>query len=508
MRRVRKPLRVGVSTLLGALLVSGSLLGGCGDDFDKQGDVAPDDAADDAMIDATDAGEADAGKTDIQIDAGPPDTGATDSGQSDTTPPPQPCTADKDCTLPAAYKGCAVARCLKAGDKSLCAPVFLADGGLCDDSDDCTAEARCKAGVCTATTESTCGCKADADCAQHEDGDPCNGTLSCDQTASPTRCVLSTPKSEQCSKDEAAACKVGVCDKKDGTCKSADAADDTVCDDGDKCTADDRCAGGKCAGKTAVCPCTSNAECATAEDGNLCNGTLYCDKSEFPSSCKLSPATVVTCTGLNDTACQANTCDPKTGKCAMKKRADKTACSDGDKCTGGDKCYGGTCVGGANVCLCKSTADCAQFEDGNACTGTLFCDITAAQPRCEVNPASTVKCADSEDPCVAIKCDGNTGACLPQEVTGTTKCSDGDACTGGDHCDGGKCVSQTDICPCKTDADCADKSNDKCLGPMFCDTSKPTFQCRFNPAKARSVPPTRTLSACATCARPRPASAP
>ena len=60
----------------------------------------------------------------------------------------------------------------------------------------------------------------------------------------------------------------------------------------------------------AACECVKNADCAKFEDGDLCNGTLYCNKAN--GKCELNPATVVTCTGVYDTQCAKNVCDPAT----------------------------------------------------------------------------------------------------------------------------------------------------------------------------------------------------
>jgi len=438
----------------------------CGDDFER--------------LETSDSG-ADAEDTAAPQDA-VSDTGAGQDAASpkDVAIAPIVCKTDADCAaLP--VTSCQVRRCLAASSGSWCAAVALADATTCDDGDPCTLQSQCKAGKCAATGKNACGCKTDADCTQHDNGNACDGILVCDTSGSQSRCVVKADSAVACEPGKDT-CKPAQCDPKDGACKPQPAADGVLCDDGDDCTTDDVCSAGTCAGATTICPCQEDADCAKSEDGNMCNGTLFCDKTDFPPKCVVKPGTLVTCSTLDDTDCTENTCDVKTGKCSPKAAKDKTACDDGDSCTASDICVDGACVSGANTCPCSGAADCAKYEDGDACNGTLYCDIAASKPTCTINPSTVSTCPQSDDACLTSGCDKNTGACSVKAKPNQTKCDDGDACTGGDHCEKGTCKPSAEICPCKSDKDCASASENKCLGARFCDKSAAPFQCRHNPA--------------------------
>ena len=53
------------------------------------------------------------------------------------------------------------------------------DGGACDDDDPCSLGDACAQGVCVGAPDPGCRCDEDADCAPHEDGNLCNGSLTC-----------------------------------------------------------------------------------------------------------------------------------------------------------------------------------------------------------------------------------------------------------------------------------------------------------------------------------------
>jgi hypothetical protein len=89
---------------------------------------------------------------------------------------------------PATVVTCATADDTACG-KNTCLPksgvcVLLATNGgkACDDGNSCTKGEVCTAGQCAGGTN-TCTCKSDADCANKEDGDLCNGTRFCNLQA-------------------------------------------------------------------------------------------------------------------------------------------------------------------------------------------------------------------------------------------------------------------------------------------------------------------------------------
>jgi hypothetical protein len=144
------------------------------------------------------------------------------------------------------------------------------------------------------------------------------------------------------------------------------------CDDGNPCTAGDTCVSGLCVPGTSVCQCQSDTECDGFEDGDACNGTLICDIpgiSGQPNTCVVDPATVVSCDGSTDTACEKSRCDPGTGACGPVAEPDGTACDDKDACTFDDACTGGLCAGTVLACADKVLCTLDACEEGECTHG-------------------------------------------------------------------------------------------------------------------------------------------
>ncbi|GEM_PF-2184963 len=329
------------------------------------------------------------------------------------------------------------------------------------------------------------GCKSTAECAIYEDGNQCNGTFFCDLSLQPPACRIKPSTVVQCPAVADTPCKKATCDPTDGACKKVAAPDGTPCVDGDPCTVDSACKAGECkpASGASWCDCKTSSDCPAFVDNNKCKGTMYCDKSHFPWLCRVNPKSVVKCASNQDTACQTNSCDAKTGTCGLVDAADKTPCDDGDAKTADDICMAGTCSGSTIVVKCAKTADCA--DDGDFCNGVPYCDKNTST--CKVNPATVVKCSEAKDKaCQKNTCDPSTGACAIKPQHGTA-CSDGDACTGGDICIGGSCKGATNLCLCKTDKDCIGKDDgNKCNGLPYCELK--SGACATNPATVLVCP--------------------
>ncbi|MSP90678.1 MAG: hypothetical protein EXR79_02550 [Myxococcales bacterium] len=397
---------------------------------------------------------------------------------------PTPCSADADCALP--VQPCQQGKCRSDG---YCAVFVASDGSACNDGDACTAGEACQAGACTGG-KPACHCTTSADCAKLEDGNACNGTLYCDATAQPSVCKVNPASVVACATADDGPCKQTTCDLATGKCATHSKLDGAACDDGIACSVDDTCQQGGCAGGKAICQCKTSADCSALDDGDLCNGTLYCDTKVFPFACKVNSATLVKCPGALDTACAKNTCQKKTGKCAVTLAPDPTPCDDGDKCSADDHCLAGKCKGGANTCPCLDTPGCAKFEDGNGCNGTLFCNVALQVPGCQVNPATKVTCPSVGDTACALHaCDPASGACKVKNVAELEPCDDGKLCTEGDHCAAGQCVAGTNTCQCQQDADCAKaEDGNLCNGLLYCDKSAAPFQCKVNPKTVVGCP--------------------
>ncbi|MSQ82782.1 MAG: hypothetical protein EXR77_07680 [Myxococcales bacterium] len=340
-------------------------------------------------------------------------------------------------------------------------------------------------------------------------------------------------------------CGQEVCNPDSGQCQKL-LSDGAPCDDGLPCSAESFCKAGSCvAGNASWCQCTTTADCAAKDDADLCNGSLFCDKAAFPFSCKVNPATVVTCPTTGDSACAKNVCTAASGKCALvaaelakfgcdakgcawQAKAPNepvlsvVTCSDGVACTTGDFCEAGSCKAGADTCSCLSNTDCAAQEDGNFCNGTLFCNKGVKPSVCQINPSTVITCANGNDTACeknacAIgsgKCDcapnAKAGSCtlslvenakqvcadgkcrwetlpLGASSTDVPACDDGNNCTKGEVCQTGSCGGGTDICVCVSDLECkSQEDGNPCNGTLFC--NKASKKCELNPATVVTCP--------------------
>ncbi len=309
----------------------------------------------------------------------------------------------------------------------------------CDDNDPCTVADECEAGACGGTAIA-CDCQVDADCAALEDGDLCNGTLFCDQTALPYQCAVIPDSQITCPEPQGtdAPCLATLCDGNTGNCQFVAANDGKPCEDGDLCTLADTCDGGTCVGQ----------EPRNCNDGNPCTD---------------------------------DACVPDEG---CLHTANQAPCFDGNLCTGGDVCKEGTCQPGAllvcddgNPCTtdsCQDDSGClfvaadGPCNDHNDCTGPDFCQAGTC------SPGPMVDC-DDENPCTDDACDAQTG-CIHK--LNALPCDDGDLCTTGDKCQLGECAGSGEL-PCFDGNGCTNDGCDPITGCQFvansadCDDGNP-----------------------------------
>ncbi len=437
-------------------------------------------------------------------------------------PNTNPCNADdSDCTVSdACQQGtCVAGKKKNCDDSEPCTDdICQAQGGKClhkhlvkgcDDSNKCTTDDKCgvdaitklytciAGGVLTCNDKNPCtadkcdpvkGCQTTAlpDGGQCNDGNACTSLDVC----TGGKCV-GKPADVKVKCDDGNPCTDDLCNPDKGCFSKAAAS--KGCDDGNACTKNDFCKDGKCLQGVNTCGCNANSDCASKEDGDLCNGTLFCDKSSQPFTCKINPGTVVKCDISVNTTCQSNNCDPKIGKCGIVKAQDKLPCNaDNNVCTAGDACSNGVCTPGGlldcndkNLCTtdscdpkagCVNTPVAGPCEDGDACT---FLD-TCTGGNCKGKAVDEkVKCDDGNE-CTIDTCDKKSG-CVNGALTGK-KCDDGNACSIGESCNKGKCDGGTNVCGCKLDKDCAVKEDgNACNGTLFCDKSKQPFQCKIKP---------------------------
>jgi hypothetical protein len=189
-----------------------------------------------------------------------------------------------------------------------CTGAAKSDGSSCSDSNACTQTDTCQGGVCTGSDPVKCQPPADTchdvgicdsttgacSIVTRKDGSPCNDGDQCTQQDSCQGGACVAGAAVVCKPKDS--CHVaGVCDSSTGACSSPAKADQSACDDGNKCTQTDACQAGVCKG-------TNPVKCAPA------------------------------------TECQsAGVCQPETGLCTFAPAADGTQCANGS-------CKAGACV--------------------------------------------------------------------------------------------------------------------------------------------------------------------
>lgn len=265
-----------------------------------------------------------------------------------------------------------------------CVSVNQPDGTLCGADNACTHDI-CQGGVCASNVPKDAGtaCNDANACTQT---DSCDGQGNCDGGALVVCVALDTCHGPGTCDAGTGACGnypqlpgtcfvSGICfspnDINPGNpCEHCDPAlsatsfspraDNTTCNDNDRCTTNDVCQGGVCTG------------------------------------------TPVVCTAL-DQCHVAGTCDPATGLCTNPNATDGRSCNDGNACTSGENCQAGVCQG-ANPVSCPSGSQCDPQTGqcaaaGTVCSPTLTCptgQLCCGPDQC-YDPATGLICASTCD---------------------------------------------------------------------------------------------------------------
>lgn len=191
----------------------------------------------------------------------------------------------------------------------LCAPAVKVDCTTnvdCDDGNECTDD------TCNTSTDHCMNPPTSCD-----DGDSCNGQETCDPVEG---CLPGTPKDCDDNND----CTDDSCDPTSGECSSVNNNTNT-CDDGNICTAGDKCINGNCLGKPDTAKCDDGNVCTDdscdpgvvdgcvhtnnsvpCDDGNACTGDGTCSDGQ----CTPSPV-AISCD--DDNVCTVDSCDQATG---------------------------------------------------------------------------------------------------------------------------------------------------------------------------------------------------
>lgn len=338
----------------------------------------------------------------------------------------------------------------------------------CDDGDPCTMD-DCSEGTCQNTPTPGAVC---------DDGFACTTGDSC-RVKGPTDPTLAC-MGDALVCDDANECTVDACNQADGKCTHNPLANNTPCDDKDKCTNNDVCTTGVCGGTDLDCDDTN--ECTV----DACNATTgACAHNSVPDTTACDDGDVCTlddncqagkCTGTakscdDQNPCTSDTCDPETGECEF------TPLDDGEVCAVDKVCVNETCIDEALVCKVEGARECQQ--DG----GELFYKVCVFAPSgtmgawavtndcgpiqsavctdaggCIVHtPCTPTSCHDTNE-CTQDSCNVTTGECEFVSIHGTS-CNDGNQCTEDDECkDGvlGECAGTTVNCddfnPCTQDS--------------------------------------------------------
>jgi hypothetical protein len=327
--------------------------------------------------------------------------------------------------------------------------------GACDDGNVCTTGDKCQTGFCVPTGIKACddgnpctndSCSPEVGCLQEFNGAPCSDDNLCtvNDSCGGGECTGGVPL--DC--DDGNPCTNDSCNPLVGCLHATNAGE---CDDSDPCTVGDSCSGGACVGALPLeCddgnPCTNDvclpmAGCSQTNNQNPCNDGSKCTIDDKCSLGSCIPGAAVSCHDGNP--CTDDSCHPQEG-CVHADNQEE--CDDSNACTTGDICAVGICLGegslecdDSNPCtkdICLPGGGClyenidAACSDSNPCTQNDFCSDGLCQ-------AGLQKECDDANPCTDDACD-DTGACV--HTGNDAGCDDGNPCTVGDHCSGSKCV--------------------------------------------------------------------
>jgi hypothetical protein len=336
----------------------------------------------------------------------------------------------------------------------------------CSDGNACTIGDACKNGACLPGAVSASAC---------DDGNPCT-VDACDPNQG--GCQHATP---ECAGSK---CAPAQCDPKTGLCVTASKA----CGDGDPCTRDncDPVSGG----------CKSTAWTGLCDDGEKCSAPDRC----VGGACKPGP---IPCDDGNP--CTVEQCDAASGACKLANAPDGVACEDGAVCTTGQTCKLGQCQGG----------------QAKNCADTLICSVDWCHPltgKCKnIVFSSCNKCSTTGNQCststmciapVCMKTIPYGGPCnnysICQEgmctLSGskkyclTTNKPGGEKCFTSTECQSATC--KKGVCGCKSASQC--KTAEWCTADGSCAVDLPYG------ATCANSDPCPTGSACVASGAPDP----
>ena len=359
-----------------------------------------------------------------------------------------------DCAAPS--PACKIPTCVLGA----CQTVDKPDGMLCNDGNPGTDSDVCRAGVCVGNAKCkfvTCtpsdGCHKAGVC------NPITGTCSTPPEADGTACddqntltFNDVCRSGVCvGRDKCAGvtCRAtddchqdGSCDPATGLCTEPIRADNTLCNDGDVATVDDKCAAGACMG-TVMCGlsrCRTQSACmrpscagttcveVARADGTPCNDGRSETTGDVCKSGRCEGTNA--CAGVTcktpDQCHYLGECEVLTGRCTNPVKPDGTTCDDGLMTTKNDVCmYVQWLHTHTHHTHTHYASHITQHRSG-VCKGTAKC--TAGADTCVPSPCHTFGA-----------CNPNTGVCDREVRQGNVVCDDKDPNTVDDKCFNGVC---------------------------------------------------------------------
>jgi len=371
--------------------------------------------------------------------------------------------------------------------------------GRCDGARRCTAAGLTACDAAVPAPETCDHRDNDCDGATDEEvslpdaiGDPCEDDDDNDGVPDTEDCAPFDPATGSC--DDGNPCTEDRCNPAFGVCSHPPVAGD--CDDGDACTTGDHCEGGACVFSALVevddgDPCTQDGCTPTSGpwhaplDGPVCDDGNPCTTGERCYGGLCGGGAALDCDDQNP--CTDDTCRTNVpGGCVYTPN--RAECEDGDACTLGDRCADRVCVPGAakdcdddnpctadrcdsetGACVEEALADGTDCDEGDRCDGVWECGDGVC-----VEAVAPVRCPEPTAPCLAVRCVGETGACVEEPADEGLVCDDGDPCNGVSHCAEGACLQDVEPVVCAQDEDpctesycnalgaCAERSVDGC----------------------------------------------
>ena len=218
-----------------------------------------------------------------------------------------------------------------------------------------------------------------------------------------------------------------VCDPTRNATGWVNAPTNTLCDDGNACSAQSTCDGsGVCVGNTS---CDDGVACTF----DACNPQTGCDHSVVtPGYCRINGVCYTTNTANPNNPCER--CNPTQSTTSWSPQPTSVGCNDGLYCTVNDRCNGaGQCVGEARSCgdaLTCTTDTCNEQTD--QCVNSLQASQCVIAGTCYSN-------GTTQPNNVCYRCN-SANTTSNWSLNNGAACNDGNACTASDSCSNGTCA--------------------------------------------------------------------